>query len=612
MDLRHKLTYLQATFAVFALVSASATYYGVHHYLQVSAQHWQDAVDKMSLVEQFRIDIQSQMIAMYELADGRRPFDSFYKAQRDALLSQLDEITRFGVDLIGEVNQEIFRTLSTKLRTELSRVEELVRNNEMSQAKAIIGTNIGMDLLESLDSRLQDVRRKLNRSRRLTMTQLLDSTARFEWLTYAVAIASVGLLLIGTNLIHRWLLTPITSLQRATNEFAQGNLDYRVTLPTGDELAALGMAMNNMAVSLGESNRKYRALFENQQDAMIICDAAGLVLECHDGETLILGERATTATGRRLWEVWPNLENAGWDWFDVVSRVAATGGRYTTTDRTLQDENEKETIVDIIAYPVVYADSRYAAIVIRDVTNRHRLQRMQSRSDTMEAAVTLARGIAHDFKNLLHSAVMSLSLIDAKHPHEKDATRVGTALKACEQAAGLSRRLLNFASSDEGHPEQLELSETVDLILGSLDEVFLASIKVEKNFQGENNIRIDRDQLTQVVLNLIRNACEAMPDGGQLRIETKLKTATNPYTHAQSASYSVLTIADQGCGMSEKVQERIFEPLYSTKTRAEGAVRGMGLAVVYAAVRNAGGFILLDSKIGQGTTFEVYLPSANI
>lgn len=259
----------------------------------------------------------------------------------------------------------------------------------------------------------------------------------------------------------------------------------------------------------------------------------------------------------------------------------------------------------MVAYAVEYGQGRHIAIVLRDVTQRQRLERQARRAEAMSAALTLARGVAHDFNNLLTSTMGTLSQLAADGG---DGQRVQTALRACRHAAALARKLLEFASGDHGHPQLLCLRRTTELILQSFDESFFDRIRVHTEWAPAALVMIDPDQLTQIVLNMLQNAREAMPDGGQLRIAVEAVTASNPLDGGRAGPFAVLTVADSGRGLTPDVRERLFEPFFSTKSGQSGRRRGMGLAIVYAAVRNAGGFIDVHSAPGAGTRFRVYLP----
>jgi signal transduction histidine kinase len=148
----------------------------------------------------------------------------------------------------------------------------------------------------------------------------------------------------------------------------------------------------------------------------------------------------------------------------------------------------------------------------------------------------------------------------------------------------------------------------VELILKSLDEPFFEGIRLHTSLDQSVSVHIDRDQLTQIVLNLVRNAREAMPDGGDLFVTVEPGTP-DPTTELNGPpTHAVLSVTDTGQGITEEVKERLFEPFFTTKVHGTRRKRGMGLAITYAAVKNADGLIQVDGEPGAGTTLRVCLP----
>ncbi len=609
MSLRRKLIYLHSAFAAFAVITASVTIYGVQLYVHAAITKFEQIIDQSNLVDQLRVAAGSQLNGLHEVIDGRREVNAAFLARRDAFFTRLEEVASFAIERDDESSWRSLQALGRSIKSQSDTCITLAQVERRKEAHDLLDSKLENDLLVALDDRLHGIRRSLDDARRRSVDRVLTTNTQLLGVAGLIAIGCAGLVVAGASLVRRWLIGPVTHLEAATHEFAKGNLAHRVELGSGDELDSLGSALNTMAFSLAESETKYRALFENLRDAVIICDSDGAVVECQDGDTEILGVDPAEAIGRRLGDIWPEWLSDRWDWKLAVSRVTGAGERVRAVDVEMAGNPGARAFADVIAYPVEYAGTRYAAILFRDVTERHDLQQLLRRSETMEATVTFARGIAHDFKNLLHSAVTTLSLIEKDTDGSKSAERIETALRACGQAASLSRRLLAFATNDEGTPEVFDLNEMVELILGSLDEPFLAPLQVHADCHRTVLVRVDRDHLTQVILNLIRNARDAMPDGGTLRITTDSTVTANPLRPGAAARYAVLTVLDTGCGMTAEVKERLFEPLFSTKARGPEGARGMGLAVVYAAVRNAGGFIQLESEADAGTTFRVYLPS---
>ncbi len=609
MSLRRKLILLHTAFAVFAVGSAVATIYAVRLHVQDAANGFEQLVDQTRLVETLRHDGQMLVVQLHRILDGHAQADESYRARADAFFTRIREVAHFSTDSMNADTWVLIGELGEQMRRASDECLYLALEGGMGDAQTMLADQLEGNLVIALDRRLQTVSERLVGARTESVNQFVSVNTQLLGLATIVGALGVALVAVGAIVVRRWFILPITSLHGATLEFGSGNLDHRVRMASHDELGELGSALNTMASSLRASEIKYRLLFENLRDAVIICNPNGTVVECHDSDTKLLGIDPEDAIGHHLLDAWPLWRVSTWDWQLLVDRVVGEGARVSAVDVEFPIEQRRTKVIDVIAYSVNYGGGHYAAIVLRDVTERKRLQRMVSQSETMEASLNLARGVAHDFKNLLNSAVTTLSLISQMPKAEKTSARAQTALAACRQAASLSRRLLNFASSDQGNPEVFCLSETVDTILSSLDEVFVEDLTIETKCDRPVLIHMDRDQLTQVILNLVRNAREAMPEGGTLTVAAQTRMAADPLAHTAPASHAVLTVTDCGSGMTEETRERLFEPFYSTKPRTGQGARGMGLAAVYAAVRNAGGFIQLESQIDQGTTFQVYLPS---
>jgi PAS domain S-box-containing protein len=613
MSLQKKLAYLLVAFTGFTLAATFATIYGVRLHIENATAGLQRSLDEALWVDRLQLEAREQRVALREIVDGTRAADELYGAQRDGFFLKLDQVVRYGS--AEPQATEALHTLAAQLRQACERCLDLVNTGEGAAAHELFNNDIDGRLLPALELRLREVRSALDDARNRAVDELVATHTHVLILAVLVGAFGVGLVAVGTALFRRWVVLPIRRFQQATQEFAGGNLEYRLVTPTRDEFGALGQAMNQMAGSLSAaqtdlrvSEAKYRSLFENLQDALVICDAHGRVIECHDGDTGLLGAQRRDAAGRPLLEVWPEWRAAAVDWPALILRVLNEQTRVRIPELELSRGQGAPAVVDLTAYPVEYGAARYAALALRDVTARWQLQRQARRTEAMEATVTFARGVAHDFNNLLTSVIASLSPLKVEITDGKLAERVRRALLACRQAAGLAKKLLSFAGGDPGDPQLLCLRETVVLILESFDEEFFQNIRVRREGNGPIPIRIDRDQLTQIVLNLVHNAREAMPAGGELLVNVgtgrppSAQETHGPHTHA------VLTVADTGCGIAPEVRERLFEPFFSTKAAGVRRSRGMGLAVVYAAVKNAAGHIDVASEPGAGTTIHVYLP----
>jgi len=250
--------------------------------------------------------------------------------------------------------------------------------------------------------------------------------------------------------------------------------------------------------------------------------------------------------------------------------------------------------------------------VATDVTERRRLSEQLRQAQRMEAIGRLAGGVAHDFNNLLaamlgHSELM-LGRLEAGHPLRRNAEEVQ---KAASRGAMLTRQLLSFGRKDVIVPRVIDLNAVVVGMEGMLRRLIGEDIQYQSvPASREIAVRADRGQLEQVILNLVVNARDAMPQGGQLTVEVSEAHIDEAYvaSHptARAGRHAVLAVTDTGCGMDPETLSHVFEPFFTTKERGKGT--GLGLATVYGIVEQSGGQVLAYSEPGIGSSFKVYLP----
>jgi two-component system cell cycle sensor histidine kinase/response regulator CckA len=254
-----------------------------------------------------------------------------------------------------------------------------------------------------------------------------------------------------------------------------------------------------------------------------------------------------------------------------------------------------------------------AALYVIDATEQKKLENRVAQAQKMEAVGNLAGGIAHDFNNVLTAIIGFSDLLLQTHrpsdPAYKDIKNIQT---AANRAAGLVANLLGFSRKQTQQVSVVDLGELMTnskaLLKTSIDE------RVELKIQSERDlwyVRADSNQLFNIVLNLVRNARDAMPTGGKITIHTRNVTERESQKMSTVAGftageYVLLEVADTGTGMSPEVMAKIFEPFFTTKGVGKGT--GLGLASVYGIVKQSGGFIQPESEIGKGTTFKIFLP----
>jgi len=221
----------------------------------------------------------------------------------------------------------------------------------------------------------------------------------------------------------------------------------------------------------------------------------------------------------------------------------------------------------------------------------------------MEAVGRLAGGIAHDFNNLL-TVITSYGdlLLEDLAPDDSRRDDVDQIRKAAEGAAALTRQLLAFSRQQVLEPKVVDLRAVLAGTEKLLRRLIGADVHLAMPLAPDlGAVKADPGQLEQIIINLAVNARDAMPGGGRLTIE-----AANMVVEARPGRYVMLAVSDTGIGMDEQTKARVFEPFFTTKETGKGT--GLGLATVYGIVKQAGGFITVDSEPGRGTTFKVYLP----
>ncbi|MBK1833268.1 PAS domain S-box protein [Roseibacillus ishigakijimensis] len=247
-----------------------------------------------------------------------------------------------------------------------------------------------------------------------------------------------------------------------------------------------------------------------------------------------------------------------------------------------------------------------------DITNQKRLEGQLLQAQKMEAVGRLAGGVAHDFNNMLTVILGQIEVILSSLPADHGLTESARAIeKAGRHSRDVTRQLLAFSRKQISSPEEIDLNEQIGAIRSTVSRLIGESINLVFE-PGPDlwQVCIDPMQIEQIMMNLCINARDAMPDGGDLIVRTRNEVITREYSSRQvevvPGDYVRIDFEDEGEGMAPGVLAHIFEPFYTTKECNQGT--GLGLATVYGAVKQNGGFVNVYSEVGQGTTFAIFLP----
>ena len=296
------------------------------------------------------------------------------------------------------------------------------------------------------------------------------------------------------------------------------------------------------------------------------------------------------------------------DWLsDIVTERHSGGSEVLRPRQGAQDAFHQVTLRRIVesGRPGVLA-------VLQDATAMKLLEAQFVQSQKMQAIGQLAGGIAHDFNNLLTAISGHCDLLLLRHRKEDTSySDLAQIHQNANRAAALVGQLLAFSRKQTLKPEHIDLQDVLSDLTHLLSRLVGEKVKLKLTHSANlGMIRADKRQLEQVLINLVVNARDAMPEGGMIGIETEALTLQEEFRRDRAmvpaGDYAVIRVTDTGTGMPRDQLEKIFEPFFTTKKLGEGT--GLGLSTAYGIVKQSGGFIFVDSEVGEGTVFHLYFP----
>jgi PAS domain S-box-containing protein len=374
---------------------------------------------------------------------------------------------------------------------------------------------------------------------------------------------------------------------------------------------------NQAATDLRDSETRYRRLFESAKDGILILDAhSGKVVDANPFLISLLGYSHADFLGKNIWDLGPFKDVAvSREVFKELQEKEYV--RYE--DLPLETRDGRLINVEFVSNVYLVGQTKVIQCNIRDITERKRTEEKHKKlehqlqvAQKMEAIGMLAGGIAHDFNNLL-SVILSYTEFAMQRLREGDPLKddLLEVKKAGDRAAALTRQLLAFGRKQLLQPVSLNLNQVAEGVEKMLRRILGEDIDFIQVLAPDLGVvRADPGQIEQVLMNLVVNARDAMSDGGKLTIETSnvdLDEGDAAHLGAvKSGPYVRLAVTDTGCGMDEQTKAQLFEPFFTTKVKGKGT--GLGLSTVYGIIKQSGGSIGVHSKLGLGTTFEIFFP----
>jgi PAS domain S-box-containing protein len=365
-----------------------------------------------------------------------------------------------------------------------------------------------------------------------------------------------------------------------------------------------------------ESEKKYRSIFEGSQDAIFVSAPDGRLVDVNRAAVELFGHHSAVEviSGRLMGDLFAKRAQ-----LEEYQRRLAQDGSIRDFEFELKRKDGDSRVVIVSASAETAPSGELVAHrgFLRDITDRRRLEEQFRQAQKMEGIGTLAGGIAHDFNNLLGIILGFTQLLETSPADPaRFAKSIDTIKRAIERGSGLVRQLLTFARRADPSFHDMNANEVVGDLVRMLKETFPRSIAIEAELDADlPSVTADHGQLHQALLNLCVNARDAILDpkrgtgSGTLRIITSSvdgATLRRKFGTALLDRYVSITVRDSGIGMDEETRSRIFEPFFTTKGLGQGT--GLGLSVVYGVLNSHQGYVDVESRQGEGTSFHMYLP----
>jgi two-component system cell cycle sensor histidine kinase/response regulator CckA len=369
--------------------------------------------------------------------------------------------------------------------------------------------------------------------------------------------------------------------------------------------------------ALRESEVQYRDLYQSAPIAYITADPKGMIVQANRQALEMFAQSFDGLIGNHILDLYADTPDETDKASEIIAEIdtGGQGGNRTSAEMEYRRSEGKHVWGNLSVRRILddNGDLVESRAIILDITARKQLELQLAQSQKMEAVGQLAGGIAHDFNNLL-TAIIGYTQLASMDPSQSTRTQkyIREVKTAADRATGLTKQLLAFSRRQVIVPVVLDLNGLVIDHNNMLRRLIGEDIELVTATSSDlGSVKADSGQVEQVLLNLAVNARDAMPNGGRLTIETSNETFDKNHTRTNvnvpPGDYAVLTVSDTGIGMTQEVQEHMFEPFFTTKPVGEGT--GLGLSTCYGIITQSGGYIAVDSRLGEGTSFRIFLPT---
>jgi len=415
----------------------------------------------------------------------------------------------------------------------------------------------------------------------------------------AFLIACTGTLLLLRYLSHKRLLHELSlqydlEQQKKQLELYSHKLEDLVTERTKE---------------LNKSEQWHRSLFENATDGIIVLNREGIIVNVNDKMCTMHGFPRELLIGTHI----KLLENETDREVQVERMLRILAGESLVYETVHNKKDGTPIHLEISSKMIIIGEELWIQAFMRDITEKKKLQEHLFQSQKMESIGVLAGGIAHDFNNMLTAVLGHTEVIRYHSSLDPKALRSLQVIEdASRKAGGMISQLLGFARKHTIRIIPLNLNDVINDTLKLLERVIEKNILVDVQLDEKLPlVNGDANQLSQVIMNLMVNARDAMPQGGRITITSRHRNVvTNDAempAYILPGAYAHVSITDTGTGIPDHIVQKIFEPFFTTKEVGKGT--GLGLSMAYGAIKEHGGFITVHSRLGAGTTFDILLPT---